>query len=82
MEAKTVRAVLARKSDSVYVHCKSGKDRSPFVVYAFLQLTYGIDEPDARAALNVRIGKNGQILSNLDVQQEEPRDWLARALAA
>ena len=54
-----MRAVLARKSDSVYVHCKSSKDRSPFVIYAFLQVTYGIDEPDTRAALNVRIGKDG-----------------------
>ena len=60
---------------------RSGKDRSVFTIYAFLQLIYGITESDARTALSVRIGNNGKIISNLAENQEGPQNWLARALA-
>ena len=44
-------------------------------------IAIGVNELDARAALNARVGKNGQIISNLDVDQEMSQAWLKRALA-
>ncbi len=61
----------------------SGKDRSPFVIYAFLQLTYSIEEIHARSALQARVGVDGTYIVNLDdANQHGPRAWVARALLA
>ena len=78
-----MREVLEKEGQSVYVHCVNGKDRSPFVIYAFLQLTYSIEEIQARAALQARVGVDGTCIVNLDDgNQHGPRAWLARALLA
>ena len=62
-------AILDR-GDCVYIHCRSGKDRSPFTVFALLQLEYNIDEDTARAALATRIGCDGRCIANVDVGHE------------
>ena len=78
-----MREVLGKEGQSGYVHCVSGKDRSPFVIYAFLQLTYSIEEIQARAALQARVGVDGTCILKLDgANQHGPRAWLARALLA
>ena len=66
---KTFAAICAilDRGDCVYIHCRSGKDRSAFTVFALLQLQYNIDEDTARAALATRIGCDGRCIANVDV---------------
>ncbi len=78
----TIRAVLDQPAGVVYIHCKSGKDRSAFTVYSFLQLMYGVSEDQAREAVGNRLDTSGRRLANLDFQQDFNRDWLERMLRA
>jgi protein-tyrosine phosphatase len=51
-----IREELSREGGCVYIHCKSGKDRSAFTVYSLLRLEYGFSDEAARAALETRLG--------------------------
>ena len=50
--------ILKHPASCVYVHCKSGRDRSPITLYAFLRLQIGLSADKAWASLQCRIGKN------------------------
>ena len=52
------------------VHCKSGKDRAPFTVYALLRISYGLREDEARELLAHRVDIDGRPVANLDRQHE------------
>jgi len=75
-----IKQVLDEQEGCVVVHCKSGKDRSAFTVYAFLRLMCNLDDDTARAALNVRVDKWGHPVANLDYQQESQHLWLENML--
>ena len=76
----SIRAELSRDGSCVYIHCKSGKDRSAFTVYSLLRLEYGFSDEAARAALETRSGTRGQCIANVDVRQEYNQTWLEKAL--
>ena len=61
-------------------HCKSGKDRSPFTVYAMLRISYGLREEDARKLLAHRVDIHGRPVANLDKQHEANLTWLAAVM--
>ena len=75
-----IREELSREGGCVYIHCKSGKDRSAFTVYSLLRLEYGFSDEAARAALETRLGTRGQYIANVDVRQECNQTWLEKAL--
>ena len=68
--------------ECVYIHCRSGKDRSAFTVFALLQLQYDLEEDAARAALAGRVGRDGRCLANVDVGHGPNWEWLSKELCA
>ena len=42
----------------LYVHCKSGRDRSAITLYAFLRLQFGLTANSAWASLQFRVGRD------------------------
>ena len=54
---------LLRQSTTVlYVHCKSGRDRSAVMVYAILRICFAYNDAEARTALQTRLDTAGRIL--------------------
>lgn len=76
----SIRDALARDGGCVYIHCKSGNDRSAFTVYSLFRLEYGLSDDAARAALATRLGTHGRRIANVDVHQECNQALLDRAL--
>ncbi len=70
--------VLANPLTKMLVHCKSGKDRSPFAVYAFMRLSAGMTNTDAMYALAARVDVHGQQLC--DIEHNHSWRWLSEAL--
>ena len=76
-----IREELGKPTGRVLVHCRNGKDRSPFFVYAFLQLAYGAPDGVARSAVvQARRDPQGNQLVNLEQADQRMKDWLAGAL--
>ena len=50
--------ILKHPGSCLYVHCKSGRDRSAVTLYAFLRLQFGLSADDAWASLQFRVGRN------------------------
>ena len=50
--------ILKCPGSCLYVHCKSGRDRSAVTLYAFLRLQFGLSADDAWASLQFRVGRN------------------------
>ena len=50
--------ILKHPGSCLYVHCKSGRDRSAATMYALLRLQFGLSSHDAWAALQFRVGRN------------------------
>ena len=71
---------LELKETVLLVHCKSGKDRSPFTVYALLRIIYGLREDAARELLAHRVDIHGRPVVNLDQQHEANLTWLAAVM--
>ena len=65
----------------IYVHCRNGKNRSAYTVYALLRLAFRIPEALAREALANRVDRNGFPLANLDAHCEVVHAWLENELA-
>ena len=64
---------LEDESNVVLVHCKNGKDRSCYAVYAFLRLRYGMNHKDALTWVQERVGTDGIPLFQLENQRAEMR---------
>ena len=75
-----IKDILDQREGCVLVHCRSGKDRSAFTVYAFLRLMCQLGDLTARAALNGRVDRWGHPVANLDFQQEAQQRWLDNEL--
>jgi len=71
---------LDNPSGRVLVHCKHGKDRSAFAVFAFLRLVHSLTDDDARLAVAVRRDAQGRPLVNLDRAGEPLHAWLEMAV--
>jgi len=54
-----IHDALPRESACVLVHCRSGRDRSAFAVYAFLRVMLAYTDDEAREALLCRRGVDG-----------------------
>ena len=50
--------ILKHPASCVYVHCKSGCDRSAITLYALLRLQFGLSANKSWASLQCRVGKN------------------------
>ena len=75
-----LRQTLGKVDSCVYVHCRSGKDRSALTIYAFLRGSLGYDDDSARRALATRVDRFGQPAANVDYNQGAVRTWLQRVL--
>ena len=67
---------LETSSNVVLIHCKNGRDRSAFTVYAFLRLEKKISHIDAMEIVERRLGFNGRPLFRYDKQDPELTQWL------
>jgi hypothetical protein len=72
--------VLKTPSEGLYVHCRSGKDRSAITIFALLQVRFSATEEEARAALQTRLGTHGRPVANLTVGHEDTLRWLAQVI--
>jgi len=80
---RSIQSELAKREGCVYVHCKHGKDRSAFAVYALLRLAYEVDDDTARSALQDRRDSSGRCLVNIDeLRCRAMHGWLQKALMA
>ena len=50
--------ILKLPGSCLYVHCKSGRDRSAVTMFALLRLQFGLSSHDAWAALRFRVGRD------------------------
>ena len=50
--------ILKHRGSCLYVHCKSGRDRSAVTMFALLRLQFGLSSHDAWAALRFRVGRD------------------------
>ena len=50
--------ILKHPGSCLYVHCKSGRDRSAIPLYALLRLQFDLSASDAMACLQFRLGRN------------------------
>ena len=73
---------LASSENAVLVHCRNGKDRSCFFVYAFLRRLHGMDYASAIACVAQRIDKRGCPLFNYTSQGNELTGWMDAALGS
>ena len=73
---------LQHKDTHVYVHCKSGKDRSAFTVFAFLRLMFRYSWERASAALDRRVGVDGRPVADLVTRKADLTNWLEAEVAA
>ena len=62
------------------VHCKCGKDRSPFVGYSFLRLWYGYDHETALSVIDARRDTFGRPLFDYHRQSIDLHKSLQSAL--
>jgi hypothetical protein len=72
--------VLKTPSEGLYVHCRSGKDRSAITIFALLQVRFAATKEEARAALQTRLGTHGRPVANLTFGHEETLRWLAQVI--
>ena len=67
---------LETSTNGVLVHCKNGKDRSAFTVYAFLRLLHNFSHRDALNLVATRLGTTGWPLFEYDQQDSDLTAWL------
>ena len=67
--------ILITPSACLYVHCKSGQDRSAMTIYALLRSRFGLSEGDAWNALQTRRAKDGWPCARWS-GRGEITDWL------
>jgi hypothetical protein len=72
--------VLRQEDCCVFVHCRSGRDRSAFTVYSLLRVSLGMDDATSRAVVAQRRDTHSRPLANLDQGHEGPRAWLEKVL--
>ena len=53
-----LEVILKHPGSCLYVHCKSGRDRSAITLYALLRLQFDLSASDAMACLQFRLGRN------------------------
>ena len=69
-------------SNVVLVHCRHGKDRSCFAVYAFLRLVYEMNHEDALWFVQKRVNNKGNPLFKLEEQSSDLMKWVDDNLGA
>ena len=73
-------AILNTPGTCLYVHCRSGRDRSVFTVFALLRLRYHLLEADAWNLLQSRVGVDGWPCANW-YGKEDVLAWVEQVLA-
>ena len=73
---------LEDEKNAILVHCVNGKDRSCFVVYAFLRLKYEMDHAAALECVHQRKDQNGRPLFDLSRQRGDLVDWVESNVGA
>ena len=58
------------------VHCRNGKDRSCFAVYAFLRLVHEMDHAAALWHVSQRVDQQGYPLFDIARQRNELMEWV------
>jgi protein-tyrosine phosphatase len=74
-------AILNTPGTCLYVHCRSGRDRSVLTVFALLRLRYHFSEVDAWNVLQGRLDANGWPCAVLRGRQDV-LDWIDQVLAS
>ena len=69
---------LEDPNNAVLVHCLNGKDRSCFVVYAFLRLKYEMDHVAALQCVYQRQDRNGLPLFDINRQRGDLMEWVGQ----
>ena len=67
---------LDSAANVVLVHCRNGKDRSCFAVYAFLRLVHEMDHADALWHVSQRVDQRGYPLFDIPRQRNELMEWV------
>ncbi len=73
-------AILNTPGTCLYVHCRSGRDRSVFTVFALLRLRYHLSEADAWNLLQSRVGVDGWPCASWYGKQDV-KAWVEQVLA-
>ena len=88
-QRKYWREVFSQMSDAldsaanvVLVHCRNGKDRSCFAVYAFLRLVHHMDHQTALWHVSQRVDQRGYPLFDVARQRSELMEWVDANLGA
>ena len=68
--------VLDSAASVVLVHCRNGKDRSCFAVYAFLRLVHEMNHVTALGHVSQRVGQRGYPLFDIARQRNELMEWV------
>ena len=68
--------------NAVLVHCRNGKDRSCFAVYAFLRLVHGLEHSKALWHAQQRVGPQNYPLFDIARQINELVEWVQTNLGA
>lgn len=76
-----LESVLRNPGGCLYVHCKSGRDRSAATVFALLRLQFALTHDDAWNALQTRVGKNRWPCANLN-DKSEIMQWIDSVLCS
>ena len=82
-QRKYWREVFSQMSDAldsaanvVLVHCRNGKDRACFAVYAILRLVHEMDHGTALTHVSQRVDVRGQPLFDIGRQRSELIEWV------
>ena len=73
-------AILNTPGTCLYVHCRSGRDRSVFTVFALLRLRYRFTEADAWNLLQSRVGVDSCPCANW-YGKDDVLSWVDQVLA-
>jgi hypothetical protein len=73
---------LGSSRNAVLVHCRNGKDRSCFLVYAFLRLQHGLNHASALSCVSQRIDVRGYPLFDYASQNNQLLEWVDTSLGA
>ena len=73
---------LESAANVVLVHCRNGKDRSCFAVYAFLRLVHGLEHSDVLWHVQQRVGPQNYPLFDIARQSNELLEWVQTNLGA
>jgi len=76
-----LETILTSPGTCLYIHCRSGRDRSVMTVIALLRIKFGVSKDDACMVVKTRLGTRYWPCANLD-DKDDLFEWIDSVLSS